>query len=438
MLCSQLPLARTVVWSLLPQLVMPGFSGPTLATASKYWKAIAAVELGWLWAVVTASSDRSARVWSPLGWECVQAIEVSASFAVRSAAFGPDGCNIITACDIGVAQLWSADSGECIQTFAEQRQGVRVRGAALHPGGRLVLTIAGPCAQLWLHDAALGGPARALEGHSGDVLAATFSADGSHVATASRDGTAKVWNTESGACLSTFRACGGGRVLSVAFDPSGARVALATSRGSVAVWQAFAGKNRLEAGEAEPVFCWTAHSAEVCCVAFSPDGATLATASGDGTAMLWCSDGGSQLQTFSGHRARVRSVAFGLDGHGFVTGSDDKTAKLWCLDSGRCVRSLRGHRAEVVGATFSPVAKAIVTASMDGTVRLWSAVAWETVRTFRLDSNVLCAGFSPNSQAIVTALKDGTARVWSVEAGRCMRILRGHDGPVRSAAFSPA
>jgi hypothetical protein len=70
------------------------------------------------------------------------------------------------------------------------------------------------------------------------------------------------------------------------------------------------------------------HEREVLAVAFSPDGSTIVTGSGDGTARLWQADG-TFLAPLEGHEDAVLAVAFSPDGSTIVTGSRDGTARLW-------------------------------------------------------------------------------------------------------------
>ena len=96
------------------------------------------------------------------------------------------------------------------------------------------------------------------------------------------------------------------------------------------------------------------HQGDVRRLAFSPDGKTLASASGDHTARLWDVVSATPACRPLRHKGAVRTLAFSPDGTRLVTGSDDATARLWQVASGQPVGEALRHRTERAGRRFQP------------------------------------------------------------------------------------
>ena len=112
------------------------------------------------------------------------------------------------------------------------------------------------------------------------------------------------------------------RVFGISFSPDGTRLATASEDGSAKVWDAGSGKELLTL---------SGHTGTVWGVTFSPDGTRLATASIDGTTKVWDVTTGQELLTLTGHTNNIYSVDFSPDGTRLVTSGADGTARLYVL-----------------------------------------------------------------------------------------------------------
>ena len=222
----------------------------------------------------------------------------------------------------------------------------------------------------------------------------------------------------------------GGGIKSLAFSLDGAIVATGSLDGAARLW---------DARTCQEIQTLLGHGGLVSSVAFSSDGVLLATGASDGTARLWKTCNGQEVHALVvGNRGPVRSVAFSPDGVVLATGSDDKTVRLWNVRSGRQVLALEGHGGAVNCVAFSPDGALVATGSDDGEARLWDAGTGQQVSAVAGPLGPgLAIAFSPDGALLAIGSGDGTTRLWDACAGIQVGALEGHRGSVRGIAFSP-
>ena len=345
---------------------------------------------------------------------------------IRHAAFSPDGARIVTASDDRTARVWDARTG--IELAVLSGHGDRVACAAFSPDGTRIVTASGDkTVRIW--DARTGTQLVMLSGHADRVESATFSPDGARIGTASADRTARVWDARTGMQLVTLSGHGD-RVESIAFSPDGARIVTASWDKTARVWDARTGAQ---------LAVLSGHENFVLSAVFSPDGTRIVTASWDATARIWDALMAKQLSVLTDHNGYyMESAVFSPDGMRIVTASDDKTAQIWDARLGKQLAVLSGHGDRVYSAGYSPDGMHIVTASLDKTARVWDANIGKQLAVLSGHGDVVAsAAYSRDGTRIVTASSDHTARIWDARLGQQLAVLSGHGNFVYAAAFSP-
>ncbi|MBI5488599.1 MAG: hypothetical protein HY905_14795 [Deltaproteobacteria bacterium] len=267
-----------------------------------------------------------------------------------------------------------------------------------------------------------------LPGHRGPVGAVAFSPDARLFATASYDGTGRVWDAGTGVLASVLEGHTG-PIQVVVFSPDGRLVATGSVDGSARLWDAVSGKVRATL---------LGHSAAIQAAVFSPDGQTLATGSTDGTVRVWSCSDGALLTTIDGHPDLVTDVDFSQDGRVLATSCWDGVARLWDPGTGRLLRTLRGHAGPIQRLAFSQDGGVLATASEDKTTRLWNPMTGALLRTLRgHTAPVRALALSPDGRFAATGSEDESVRLWDAATGSELQLLKGHDGEVHTVAFSP-
>ncbi len=114
------------------------------------------------------------------------------------------------------------------------------------------------------------------------------------------------------------------------------------------------------------------HHKPVNCVAFSPDGNFIVTASFDGNLKVWNGKTGKCLKTLKGHVGPVYLACWSSDGRLIASCSRDATAKIWNWRADReLVSDLPGHCDEVYTLDWSPDGVSVISGSKDKVVKVW-------------------------------------------------------------------
>ena len=284
-------------------------------------------------------------------------------------------------------------------------------------GDRIVAVVNGTEVGVW--DLVSGGLVTTLKGHKDKILSIEVNRDGRRVLTLSEDGSARLWETDSGKPIASLKL--EGRVHSVVFSSDGHRVLTGLSDGTARLWESETGK---------PLRVFAKHDGAVLNARFSADGRRVVSASADWSARIWDTESGSPVGApLWGHRRPVTSAEFSADDRLVLTSSEDGTARLWNAQSGSEIATLKGASSGLTTASFSPDGQRVVTLVLPSEVRLWDArTGHEVLRLDVGDRSIGQVTFSRDSRRLVTG-----AHLWDASNGRLIADLGGGEHTIFSS-----
>jgi WD40 repeat protein len=265
-----------------------------------------------------------------------------------------------------------------------------------------------------------------LTGHSNNVRAVAFDPQGSRLATASNDGTIKLWDSDSGREIASLAAYANlpmnpipeNNTLELAFSPDGSTLIAAGMSPTPQVWDLATGQS---------ILTLHGHDYNVPGAAVSPDGSRLATVGVEGRVIVWDSKTGAKLFVQPTSIYGSLDVAFSPDGRSLATADADGFVRVWSLDAPpeeRLLFTLPGHGATVYSVAYSPDGRFVASASANLT-RIWDAATGQPLYTLPGHTRVITdLAFSPDSAYLASSSADGTVRIYVLPIDDLMALAR--------------
>ena len=221
-----------------------------------------------------------------------------------------------------------------------------------------------------------------------------------------------------------------GAVTNVAFSADGAAIATVGADQRLKIWNTSTGRLAL-----------TIELDHGPATALALHGTQALTGHPGGEIVLWDWQRAERIATFKRNEAEIWSLTFTGRADRFAAASHDWKVSLWdTATPAGPVQVLDAHdsSAQALAYVSTPRGRRLASGGADKSVKLWNLETLDPIRTYRGHGDFITAlAFTADGQSLASAGLDGNIRVWSTNQSRTQRRLQGHRGRVGSLSFSP-
>jgi basic membrane protein A and related proteins len=377
--------------------------------------------------LATAGEDGRIFLWEVGTWEILDTVSGHIG-SVNGVTFSPDGMRLASAGDDRTVKVWDLESLASETTLIGHTNSVWK--IAYSPDGNFLFS-SGFDNQVVAWNANTDLKLFNFVGHSGPVTGFDISSHckgtqdslvrpcRNRLATASWDGTVKVWNAS---LHNEFIQLFSSDASVVRFNQDGSLLAAGTDDGRVemieiaSLYSEYDPDGSLDIAIDRVSHSLPGHTSPIVDLAFSPVGTHLATAGEDGKVIIWDYKSGTELDTFRDHSTSVNTAVFSPDGQRLLVAGDDFLIMIHDL-AGNGARSLHYYYHErYIPFAFSPDGLLLTHGSKDGTFRIIDVVTGVEKLTITGHAGaVVSMAFSLDGSYLATSSDDETVKVWDSE-----------------------
>jgi WD40 repeat protein len=263
--------------------------------------------------------------------------------------------------------------------------------------------------------------------HADSLIHIAVLPDGKRLVASAQDGTARMWDCETGKEIQRFYNGKGGYVWCCAVLGGGKEVLTCGTDQRITRWDVKSG---------ESLHHYEQGSSTIR-LAVAPDGQSFAAVGDENRTILWDVMEGRKLRTLRGHTDSVYGAAIDADSRFLVTCGDDKTIRIWNFAEGDSRHKLTAHAGAVHTAAFAPDGPRFTTCSDDHSVRMWDAESGEEIWNVTLPSTVYVVAWSPDGKRLAATCEDKHIYLLNAEDGKQTLTIPTPHGYHWPVAFAP-